>query len=133
MSRIQQLLVATALLGQRIQADVGGLRWDQVQWVKTHNSYKSPAPAGTNRYPEQTAELHPSLKAQLDAGVRALELDLFLRGGPGSGAPDFDVKHMASLDDYSSCTSLTGCLGEIKEWVDANPSKGQCPSFEIIN
>src|SRR5215213_8559432 len=61
------------------------LRMNQIQFVGTHNSYHSglaPAEMAVLRKQNpQTAESlaykHPSIEAQLDAGVRQLELDVY--------------------------------------------------------
>lgn len=99
-----------------------------------------------------------SLSHQLDAGVRALELDLNHdpRGGhygypaayraleaagvdPASllpldrtdmDKPGFKVFHMIDVDVRSSCNLFTTCLRELREWSDANP--GHAPIFVML-
>lgn len=98
------------------------------------------------------------LTAQLDAGLRSLEIDIFHdpEGGrflrpagyellksngvaanslaPHNTAdlerPGFKVLHMADIDFRSTCNLLTSCLGELKAWSDANP--GHAPVFIIL-
>jgi hypothetical protein len=126
--------------------------------------------------PEQAAEFreqHPNalpwseglryaypegLAAQLDAGVRSLELDVnrdpdggrFLRPAgyavlerqgvaPSSLAPHdtsglerpgFKVLHIPDLDFRSSCNLFTACLGVLKAWSDAHPR--HAPIFVLV-
>ncbi len=96
----------------------------------------------------------PSLTAQLDAGLRSLELDLnndpdggrFLKPaayealkdkGPllpldqtDMEKPGFKVFHMVDVDVRSSCNLFTSCLSELKRWSDAHP--GHEPIFILI-
>jgi hypothetical protein len=103
------------------------------------------------RFPE-------GLTAQLDAGLRSLEIDVNRdpEGGrflePAGYAmlkskgvsetaflphdrtdlekPGFKVFHMTDIDFRSSCNLLTRCLGELKTWSDANP--GHAPIFILM-
>ena len=60
---------------------------------------------------------HVPLAAQLDLGLRKLELDVF--NEPGSGL--FVVGHVQVIDMNSHCADLTACLAQIKDWSDDNP------------
>ncbi len=99
---------------------------------------------------------HDSLAAQLDMGVRSLELDL--NPDPDGGRylepegyrqlraqgvrdllpidtaalarPGFKVHHISDADFRSHCTLFTACLGEIRKWSDAN--RGHVPLFILI-
>jgi hypothetical protein len=90
---------------------------------------------------------HPPLTAQLNAGMRSLELDVYpdpdggLYAQPagyemlkqmghthfaphnraGLDMPGFKVLHMADFDFRSHCPTLQKCLGELKAWSVANP------------
>jgi Phosphoinositide phospholipase C, Ca2+-dependent len=87
----------------------------------------------------------PPLAAQLDAGLRSLEIDIhndpdggrFLRpaaydalGGRGEllpldqtdmEKPGFKVLHMVDVDVRSSCNLFVTCLTQLKQWSDAHP------------
>lgn len=142
--------------------DDRGLRMNQIQIVGSHNSYHaglSPAemailrsqnPAGADSLDYR----HAGLSAQLDSGVRQVELDvygdsqgglfanpLFLRlaaGKPGAlpmpagwkeamSKPGFKVLHVADVDFRSHCWTLVGCLQEIREWSQSHP--GHLPVY----
>src|SRR6476659_6417299 len=61
------------------------LRMNQIQFVGTHNSYHAGLAPGemavlrkqNPQSAESLAYRHPSLEAQLDTGVRQLELDIY--------------------------------------------------------
>lgn len=99
---------------------------------------------------------HDSLTAQLDLGLRSLELDLnpdplggqyldpagyrALRAQGKSGflpidtaalaKPGFKVHHITDADFRSHCPLFTDCLREIRAWSDRNP--GHVPLFLLI-
>jgi hypothetical protein len=99
---------------------------------------------------------HDSLTAQLDLGVRSLELDLNpdpdggqyahpegyrqleARGARGLlpidtvalAKPGFKVHHITDADFRSHCTLFTACLSEIRRWSDGHP--GHVPLFILI-
>jgi Phosphoinositide phospholipase C, Ca2+-dependent len=125
------------------------LRLDQVQVLGSHNSYHG------EPYPQVLAALarvnaataagldygHRPLPAQLDLGVRQLELDVWAdpRGGkyahpslPDSlgipppdpavmDAPGFKVLHVANIDTHSTCLTFVLCLRLVRVWSDAHP------------
>lgn len=98
------------------------------------------------------------LAAQLDAGLRSLEIDVFrdpeggrflkpagheilkARGIPDSSLaphdksgldePGFKVLHMADIDFRSSCNLLTLCLSQLVAWSDTNPE--HTPVFILL-
>lgn len=100
--------------------------------------------------------IHPPIEAQLRAGARSLELDLFpdpegglyadplpyrelrARGvtdlAPFHGAelrePGLKVFHMADVDFRSSCPRFRDCLRILRAWSDANP--GHAPLFILL-
>src|SRR5689334_982370 len=63
----------------------GTLRMNQIQMIGTHNSYHAGLAPGEmailrKQNPQAAASLdyrHPKIEAQLDAGVRQLELDVY--------------------------------------------------------
>lgn len=121
------------------------LRLNDLQAIGTHNSYKQaihpnlmqrlsaldPARAATLDY------AHEPLAAQLQAGVRQLEIDV-LRDPEGGrfAAPlglsldpvgfdaaamarsDLKVLHIQDVDFRSSCPTLVECLSQVRDWSD---------------
>lgn len=129
---------------------------NEIQVVGSHNSYKSGIDAGVlsliAREDAAQAEAldyrHLSLTAQLDRGLRSLELDVYYdpeggryatpaglaaardAGMPSDApfdpegrlsAPGFKVLHVQDIDYRSHCLTLRTCLAEIKAWSDAHP------------
>lgn len=124
---------------------------NQLQWVGTAESYKqAPGPemlsliAMGNAKDKQALDFsQPSLKAQLDAGARALSFDvaydpsggLFKNPAGASMAgelldpayvaamsqPGFKVIHVLDVDWRSSCLTLDACLTEVADWHRAHP------------
>ncbi|MEU2605327.1 phosphatidylinositol-specific phospholipase C1-like protein [Streptomyces albus] len=134
----------------------GGLRLTQVQAMATHNSYhrETTSPAEQqlmSRYDPNWQTLlysHASLSVQFEQQrVRGVELDVFPdpdgglyaepllreRAGlppltdPDLRRPGFKVLHWADFDYRSSCTTLRGCLRQIKEWSDRRPGHVAVP------
>jgi hypothetical protein len=132
------------------------LRMNQIQMVGTHNSYHAGlAPAEMailQRQNPQAAESldykHPRLEAQLDAGVRQLELDvygdsngglfadpLYLRLAAKEGPvdpmpagwaeamrkPGIKVLHANDVDFRSHCATFAACLRIVRGWSKAHP------------
>jgi hypothetical protein len=126
------------------------LRFDQVQVLASHNSYKLPL------YPEVQAALQagaPAIAASLEyshrplpeqfdhLGVRAIELDVYAdpQGGkflhpilpinlgadvpddPAMHEPGFKVMHQADVDVRSTCVALKICLVQVRDWSLAHP------------
>eukprot|EP00892_Ulva_mutabilis_P005148 jgi/Ulvmu1/3004/UM015_0044.1 len=88
---------------------------------------------------------HPPLSEQLtDFNVRSIELDVYddREGGkfsfraarallgldgvwdesPEMQEPGFKVMHIDNVDYETHCKTLTGCLADIKQWSDSNPT-----------
>ncbi|MBB6254519.1 phosphatidylinositol-specific phospholipase C1-like protein [Nitrospirillum iridis] len=138
---------------------------NQIQVIGTHNSYHAGIAANESTLwkktnPEQYAALeyhHQPLTAQLSAGVRQVELDIYAdtRGGlyahpagPGLVAraglpadppfdpnhvmdkPGFKVMHVQDVDYRSTCQPFTACLAEIRAWSQAHP--GHVPVFILL-
>jgi hypothetical protein len=131
-----------------------GLRLNQLQAIGSHNSYHQAPPAGLlgtlqkfNKDAGAWNYSHPPLAAQLDAGLRQFELDVFSdsKGGlfsaplgirlgalGGTKLPPFDpdgilkkpgfkVLHVPDLDCWSSVPTLKGALAEMLAWSDRHP------------
>ena len=102
------------------------LRINEIQFVGSHNSYKKamlPADfaALLARNPSAARSLeyaHQPLTAQLDLGIRKLELDIFNQ----PGVDDFVVGHVQEIDMQSHCGRLTECLKEVLAWSAENAS-----------
>ncbi len=129
---------------------------NQIQLIGTHNSYHSGLAPGEmavlrKQNPQAAASLdykHPKIEAQLDAGVRQLEFDvygdasgglfadpLFLRLAAKEGQadplppgwaeamkrPGFKVMHANDMDFRSNCVTFVDCLQIVRTWSKANP------------
>jgi hypothetical protein len=129
---------------------------NQIQFVGTHNSYHAGLAPGemavlrkqNPQAAESLAYKHPSLEAQLDAGVRQLELDIYsdakgglfadplylrlsAKEGPVQKMPDgwasamkkpgMKVLHASDVDFRSHCPTLVACLQKIGAWSKAHP------------
>lgn len=138
---------------------------NQIQVIGSHNSYNLGFAPSEEKYArmhnpkgyEGLEYHHRSLTAQLDGGVRQLEIDIAQdpKGGrfahpkiveltKGAGLPpdpDFDphhemdkpgfkVIHIADLNQRSSCLLFTDCLREIRSWSIAHPQ--HVPLFLLI-
>ncbi len=141
------------------------VRVNQIQIIGTHNSYHAGLAPGVakllqQKNPKAFAALnytHPSLTAQLDSGVRQMEIDVFAdaHGGlyahpymekmvaaaglPADPDPDphgvmdspgFKVMHVQDIDQRSVCEPFTACLTEVRAWSKAHP--GHLPIFLLI-
>lgn len=138
---------------------------NQIQVIGSHNSYNLGFAPSEEKYARmhdakgyQGLEYrHASLTAQLNGGVRQLEIDIMQDPKGGRFAhpkiveltkeaglppdPDFDphhemdkpgfkVIHIADLNQRSSCLLFTGCLTEIRAWSKAHPE--HAPLFLLI-
>jgi hypothetical protein len=125
------------------------VRLNEIQVLASHNSYHvEPEPtlfAALRSFLGAAADglqyTHRPLAEQLDAGVRAVELDVFADdadGGtyadpalvpllglapvdPAFQEPGLKVFHIQEVDYRSTCTLLAECLGQIRAWSDAHP------------
>jgi hypothetical protein len=128
------------------------VKLNEIQVLGSHNSYKllppPPIAAALQAFdPELYASIeyeHPELGVQFaEQGVRQIELDVFAdpEGGryyqrkgflavgmnPNSGIPQllepgYKVLHVQDIDFETTCLTLVGCLEEVRDWSDANPS-----------
>jgi len=158
---------ASPALGQTASADhpeLSGMRLNQIQVIGTHNSYKLAIQpelfelmVAQDRGAESLDYRHMPLSAQLDLGVRNLELDLYhdpegghyaqplgLRLLRASGVepwafnpdgeldrPGFKVLHDCNFDYRSHTPRLDDTLAGLRHWSAANP--GHLPVFVTLN
>jgi Phosphoinositide phospholipase C, Ca2+-dependent len=122
---------------------------NQIQVLASHNSYHvEPEPllfAALRSFLGAAADgfqyTHRPLADELDAGVRQVELDVFVddpAGGryaqpklvpllglapvdPALGEPGLKVLHVQEIDYRSTCPTFVACLADIREWSDDNP------------
>lgn len=91
------------------------LRMNHIQLKATHNSYhlQPTLDIADWRYS------HAPLDVQLDQqGVRGVELDLHWN----IPCERFEVYHLGTIDDLTTCRVFTTCLETIRAWSDAHPS-----------
>ena len=163
-----------ALLGSMLAATFGspaqpmaqdGVKLNQIQVIGTHNSYHSGfAPSAAKFWQGQNPQLyqaldyrHAPLTAQLDAGVRQIELDIFADPQGGMYAhpygeqliaraglppdppfdpehimdkPGFKVLHVQDIDYRATCQPFTACLAEVRAWAQAHPH--HIPVFILV-
>ncbi|MBO1326668.1 phosphatidylinositol-specific phospholipase C1-like protein [Acetobacter sp. TBRC 12305] len=133
------------------------VKMNQIQVIGTHNSYRrSIAPSTLAWLESQSPQMaqaldyrHGPLPAQLDGGMRQLEIDIYAdstgrhyanpRGAEwqkkagltpdkdqsdvtDTQGTDFKVMHIVDIDQRSSCEPLRNCLAIIKTWSDAHPN-----------
>lgn len=133
------------------------VKMNQIQVIGTHNSYRrSISPTTLAWLKAQSPNManaldyqHGSLLAQLDGGMRQLEIDIYADStGKRYAHPrgvewekkagltpdqdqsdvteaqgtDFKVMHIVDIDQRSSCEPLRNCLQIIKSWSDAHPN-----------
>ncbi|KAL4858966.1 hypothetical protein ACK3TF_001332 [Chlorella vulgaris] len=156
-SRLQAalLLLAAACQWSAAQPASDDLCFSELQVLGSHNSYHQAPPAellaafgGLASGPLLAWEYsQPPLSSQLDAGVRALELDVYwdpqgrlygqsaglriagMNGWltepqyrqPGFKASLHCVLHIPDFDYRTRCILLSECLDGIRQWSDAHP------------
>jgi Phosphoinositide phospholipase C, Ca2+-dependent len=151
--------------GRGLAQNDQGVRINQIQVIGTHNSYHSGfAPSAAKLWQQKNPKVfagldyrHPSLTAQLDAGVRQLEIDIFADSKGGLYAhpygetliaqaglpadppfdpqhlmdkPGFKVMHVQDVDYRSVCQPFTACLAEVRAWSKVHPR--HLPIFLLI-
>ena len=122
------------------------LHLNDIVTVGTHNSYKLAIPErimalirfGARKSAQSLDYAHTSLSDQLNAGARAIEIDVVYdpKGGlyahPAGAAmtgvpvtadyvatmsiPGFKVLHVQDIDYRSVCETFVACLSELKAW-----------------
>jgi len=100
------------------------LRWNELQWVKSHNSYHRRM--DSKPIPDSAAAHGPNVTEMLNAGVRALEFDIQY---PIQN--NFTVSHIRVFDNKSSCQTLRVCLNEVDMWMQSHSTEG--PVFMHID
>jgi hypothetical protein len=133
---------------------MAGPRLNEIQAIGSHNSYHLAPPEELldtlktfNKDADSWSYSHPPLAAQLDAGVRQFELDIFsdekgglfakplglkLAGLKGTKLPPHDpdgllkkpgtkVLHVPDVDCWSNTPLLMGGLAEMLAWSDKHP------------
>lgn len=123
------------------EAIESGVKFNEVQFLGTHNSYQIPP---TDEYKqlfstlsdltfglvsEEIAQFEMDcLTEQFELGIRSVEIDIETvdKGGNVS----FIVSHDPILDNTSSCYDFAKALEEIRMWSDHNP--GHLPITVII-
>src|ERR687894_746366 len=124
------------------------VRLNEIQVLASHNSYHvEPEPTlldALKAFVGQQAEgfeyTHRPLAEQFDAGVRQIELDLFVdvpEGGhfahpalvpvlglappdPALSTPGLKVLHVQEVDYRSTCPTFVQCLSHVRAWSDAH-------------
>ena len=124
---------------------------NKIQVIGSHNSYKQaiePALLQVLKQIEPDAikgleYAQISIPAQLDLGLRNLEIDVYADSLGGRYAhpkgldmakpetpydpdhlmdkPGFKIFHVPDIDFRSSCLTLKTCLSQLKKWSDAHP------------
>ena len=154
-------VLATASAASALAGSDSDVRINQIQVIGTHNSYHAGLTPGVAKRlravnPKAFEELdysHGALTAQLDQGIRQVELDIFgdARGGRfahpygatlGAGGaaafdprgvmlkPGFKVMHVQDIDYVSTCQPFAGCLREIRAWSRAH--RRHAPIFILV-
>jgi len=163
-----QLLVSVGFLlapsTQPAGPDLAGLRLNQIQVIGSHNSYKQPIEPGLLELAKSAGRdltsldyAHPSLRDQLNLGLRNLEIDIYNDPSGGLFAsplalkllasagktprpfdpehemlqPGFKVLHIHDIDFRSHNLTLTGTLKELRSWSEQNPA--HVPVFVLMN
>ncbi|WP_192350996.1 phosphatidylinositol-specific phospholipase C1-like protein [Algoriphagus sp. Y33] len=159
------LILSTLCLFFSLHLSAQNLKLNQIQVIGSHNSYKSEmAPelleylTKVNPSASQSLEYaHIPLEAQLDLGLRNLELDVFhdpegeryanpkgleiIKTGGGT-IPNYDPRaalskpglklfHIQDLDFQSHYLLFADALTALKNWSDSNPDHS--PVFILIN
>ena len=109
-----------------------GMRFNELQMIATHNSYQTPAvPAMQQLYGavDKISGGHilhdagyydaQTLTAQLNGGVRSLELDIEARRT--TDGVTFTCQHLPNIDASTNSYSLELALEEIRLWSEYNP------------
>ena len=147
----QLLAMVDATLGPKLAAFANNMPEKmKADWQEYHPNFTSMSEGLNYRY--------TTLAAQLDAGMRSLEIDinndpeggryahpaglaaLRAKGVPDSQMlphdatdmekPGLKVFHVADLDVRSSCNLFTRCLRQLRAWSDAHPD--HAPIFILV-
>jgi len=125
------------------------VRLNEIQVLASHNSYHvQPEPALMAALTDFLGDAaqgfeytHRPLADELDAGVRQIELDVFVddpAGGryahprvvdllgiappdPALAGPGLKVFHVQEIDFRTTCPTFVACLTQVRDWSDAHP------------
>ena len=125
------------------------VRLNEIQVLASHNSYHvQPEPALMAALTDFLGDAaqgfeytHRPLADELDAGVRQIELDVFVddpAGGryahprvvdllgiappdPALAGPGLKVFHVQEVDFRTTCPTFVACLTQVRDWSDAHP------------
>ncbi len=96
------------------------LRVNHIQAEATHNSYHVKNLGGATDWRYGHAPIETQLAEQ---GVRGLELDTHYNEACGR----YEVYHLTTFDEGTTCRVFTDCLQKVRTWSDAHP--GHHPIF----
>lgn len=111
----------------------GGIKFNELRYIATHNSYQTEAVDEYKKIYRNLSELtfgrvsekkglfvSPTVTEQLNNGIYSLEIDVetFDRNGEIS----FTCMHSPTLDMTTSCYDFSLLLKEISMWSDNNPN-----------
>ncbi len=111
----------------------GGIKFNELRYIATHNSYQTEAVDEYKKIYRHLSELtfgrvsekkglfvSPTVTEQLNNGIYSLEIDVetFDRNGEIS----FTCMHSPTLDMTTSCYDFSLLLKEISMWSDNNPN-----------
>ena len=147
---VREVVVAAPAPEAKPYAATTGLRLNQLQVIGTHNSYHIAPDIFTYTFFDSRAVAldytHQPMLAQLDAGIRGFELDVFVDDAGGRyahpisivgrwhdarfDAPGFKVLHIPDMDQESICPTLAGCLQDMAAWSALHPE--HVPVFVML-
>lgn len=119
--------------GNLEEALAGGIKFNELRYIATHNSYQTEAVDEYKKIFKNLSELtfglisektgefvSPTVTEQLNNGIYSLEIDIetFDRDGEIS----FTCMHSPTLDMTTSCYDFSLLLKEISMWSDNNPN-----------
>lgn len=119
--------------GNLEEALAGGIKFNELRYIATHNSYQTEAVDEYKKIFKNLSELtfglisekkgefvSPTVSEQLNNGIYSLEIDIetFDRDGEIS----FTCMHSPTLDMTTSCYDFSLLLKEISMWSDNNPN-----------
>ncbi len=111
----------------------GGIKFNELRYIATHNSYQTEAVDEHKKIYKNLSELtfgmvsekkglfvSPTVIEQLNNGIYSLEIDIetFVRNGEIS----FTCMHNPNFDMTTSCYDFSLLLKEISMWSDNNPN-----------
>ena len=115
------------------EAIENGVRYNELQFVATHNSYQLDATEECKKLYRAVSDITfgivdksfaefsmDTLTEQFELGIRSVELDI--ETVDNKGDISFIVSHNPLYDNTSSCFDLGLALEEIRMWSDNNPN-----------